>query len=51
MRSMFITCCADEIPEKRRLATGMLTDYRRLPTGFWAGLKTGTSDIDGVAYA
>lgn len=45
MRSMFITCCATEIPENRKLATAAFTDYEALPAGFWAGLAAGTADI------
>jgi len=51
MRSMFITCCADEIEEKRQLATGMLTDYRRLPPGFWNALMSGTATIAGADFS
>ena len=51
MRSMFITCCADEIEEKRRLATGMLVDYHRLPPGFWGALRSGTLNIAGHVFS
>lgn len=51
MRSMFITCCADEIESKRPLATGMLVDYQRLPSGFWRSIVAGTLDLRGLAFS
>jgi len=45
MRSMFITCCAAEIPENRALATAAFADYTALPAGFWAGLAAGRTDL------
>jgi len=50
MRTMFITCCADDVEEKRQLATGMLVDYQRLPPGFWSGLLLGTVNFAGQSY-
>jgi sugar-phosphatase len=51
MRSMFITCCATDIPGNTSLATGSFTDYTRLPAGFWARIADGSLDIAGRAYA
>ena len=45
MRSMFITCCAAELPENTGLATATCTDYRSLPPGFWNELASGTMDL------
>lgn len=45
MRSMFITCCAAEIPENRKLATAAFTDYEALPARFWDDLAAGTADL------
>jgi gamma-butyrobetaine dioxygenase len=50
MRSMFVTCCAAEIPVNRALATASFTDYRALPPDFWARLAAGTIDLSGKAY-
>jgi mannitol-1-/sugar-/sorbitol-6-phosphatase len=50
MRSMFITCCAAEIPENRKLATAAFTDYETLPAGFWADLAAGIVDLAAVAF-
>jgi len=51
MRSMFITCCAADIPGNRPLATGSLTDYRALPSDFWSGIASGTLAIEGRSFA
>ena len=45
MRSMFITCCAAEIPENSALATTTFTDYQQLPSGFWDEMAAGTADL------
>ena len=45
MRSMFITCCATELPENTRLATATCADYHSLPPGFWDELASGTMDL------
>lgn len=51
MRSMFITCCATDIPGNTALATGVFTDYTRLPPGFWARIADGSLDFAGQVYA
>ncbi len=51
MRSMFITCCATDIPDNTALATGSFTDYTRLPPRFWARIAEGSLDIAGQAWA
>jgi HAD superfamily hydrolase (TIGR01509 family) len=51
MRSMFITCCAAEIAENRRLATAAFTNYEALPARFWADLAAGTADLAAGAFA
>jgi mannitol-1-/sugar-/sorbitol-6-phosphatase len=51
MRSMFITCCAAEIPENRKLATAAFTDYEALPPGFWKDLAAGTADLAASSFA
>jgi HAD superfamily hydrolase (TIGR01509 family) len=45
MRSMFITCCAAEIPHNTALATATCTDYRSLPPRFWEQLSAGSVDL------
>ena len=51
MRSMFITCCATDIPANSALATATFTDYTHLPARFWARISDGSLDIAGQAYA
>ncbi len=51
MRSMFITCCAAEIPENRKLATATFTDYESLPPRFWEELVAGTADLAASSFA
>jgi sugar-phosphatase len=51
MRSMFITCCAADVPANMPLATATCTDYRSLPPRFWARIADGTLDIAGKAFA
>jgi len=51
MRSMFITCCAADIPGNRPLATASCTDYRSLPPRFWARIADGTLELNGQEYA
>jgi sugar-phosphatase len=51
MRSVFITCCASDIPANAALATARTTDYRALPPGFWTGLADGSLDLAGKSYA
>ena len=50
MRSMFITCCAAELPENAMLATATCTDYRALPPGFWSDLAAGAMDLTGRSF-
>ncbi len=51
MRSMFITCCAAEIPQNSKLATAAFTNYEVLPAGFWADLAAGTADLAAGKFA
>jgi HAD superfamily hydrolase (TIGR01509 family) len=50
MRSMFITCCAAEIPDNTALATATCTDYRALPERFWEQLGAGNLDLQHKAW-
>jgi len=51
MRSMFITCCAADIPGNTPLATATCTDYRSLPPLFWARIADGSLDLAGKSFA
>ena len=51
MRSMFIMCCAADIPGNTALATAACTDYRRLPQRFWQDIADGRLDVSGRVYA
>jgi sugar-phosphatase len=51
MRSLFVTCCAADVPENRPLASASCTDYRCLPPGFWDALADGSLELSGQAYA
>lgn len=51
MRSMFIMCCAADIPDNRKLATASCTDYTRLPPRFWQSISEGALDFAGKVYA
>jgi sugar-phosphatase len=51
MRSMFITCCAADVPGNSALATASSRDYLALPPRFWARLADGSLDFAGQAYA
>jgi len=51
MRSMFITCCAADIPGDTPLATATCTDYRSLPPRFWARIADGSLDLAGKSFA
>lgn len=51
MRSMFITCCAADIPGNTRLATASTRDYLALPANFWARLAGGSLELAGQVYA
>ena len=45
MRSVFITCCAAELPDNAAMATATCTDYRSLPPRFWDQLASGSMDL------
>ena len=51
MRSMFITCCAADIPGNTALATASTRDYLALPAQFWARLADGSLDLAGQVFA
>jgi sugar-phosphatase len=51
MRSMFITCCAADVPGNTPLATATCTDYRSLPPRFWARIADGSLDLAGRSFA
>jgi mannitol-1-/sugar-/sorbitol-6-phosphatase len=51
MRSIFVMCCAADIPGNRLLATAACTDYRSLPPGFWERVADGSLDFAGEVYA
>jgi sugar-phosphatase len=51
MRSMFIMCCAADIPGNTALATAACMDYRSLPARFWHDIADGRLDIAGRVYA
>ena len=50
MRSMFVMCCAADIPGNSLLATAACTDYRSLPPGFWERIADGSLDFAGQVY-
>lgn len=45
MRSVFITCCAAELPDNTAMATATCTNYRTLPPRFWDQLASGSMDL------
>jgi len=51
MRSVFVRCCAADIPGNTALATASCTDYRSLPPQFWMQLAGGSLDFAGKVYA
>jgi mannitol-1-/sugar-/sorbitol-6-phosphatase len=51
MRSMFIMCCAADIPGNTALATAACADYRSLPPRFWQDIADGRLDVTGRVYA
>jgi hypothetical protein len=51
MRSMFIQCCAADVPNNQKLATASCTDYTRLPPRFWQDIAEGLLDFAGKVYA
>ena len=50
MRSMFITCCASDIPGNTQLATASCTHYLTLPPRFWFELVEGRLDLSGRSF-
>jgi HAD superfamily hydrolase (TIGR01509 family) len=50
MRSLFIMCCASDIPGNSALATLCSTNYRTLPPRFWEQLASGSEDFAGKAF-
>jgi mannitol-1-/sugar-/sorbitol-6-phosphatase len=50
MRSLFIMCCAADIPGNSALATLSCTDYRTLPPRFWEQLANGSADFAGRVF-
>ena len=50
MRSLFIMCCASDIPGNCALATLSCTNYRTLPPRFWEKLASGGEDFAGRAF-
>jgi sugar-phosphatase len=51
MRSMFVMCCAADIPGNRALATAACTDYLHLPARFWQDIADGGLAFAGQVYA
>ena len=50
MRSLFIMCCASDIPGNSALATLSCTNYRTLPPMFWVQLASGSEDFAGRVF-
>ncbi len=50
MRSIFVTCCASDVPASTALATAALVDYRALPPGFWDQLGSGSFDLTARSF-
>jgi mannitol-1-/sugar-/sorbitol-6-phosphatase len=50
MRSMFVTCRADDVARNAGLATASCSDYRSLPPSFWDGLVAGSLDLHGRSF-
>jgi beta-phosphoglucomutase-like phosphatase (HAD superfamily) len=50
MRSLFIMCCAADIPGNSALATFSCMNYRTLPPMFWEQLASGSEDFAGRAF-
>jgi hypothetical protein len=50
MRSVFITCCASDIPGNTRLATASCTHYLTLPDGFWHEIAEGRLELAGRSF-
>jgi HAD superfamily hydrolase (TIGR01509 family) len=50
MRSIFITCCATDVPGNTTLATAACLHYEALPARFWEGLVAGTIDLHARSF-
>lgn len=50
MRSVFVTCCAADIPGNTLLATASCTHYQALPARFWEGIADGSLDFAGRSF-
>ncbi len=50
MRSVFVTCCAADVPGNALLATASCTDYRALPPRFWDEVASGRCDLAGRSF-
>lgn len=50
MRSVFITCCAADVPGNKPLATATTIDYRALPLQFWDEIADGKLDLEGRSF-
>jgi mannitol-1-/sugar-/sorbitol-6-phosphatase len=50
MRSVFISCCAADIPGNTALATAKTVDYRALPLQFWNELADGSLELAGRSF-
>jgi sugar-phosphatase len=51
MRSVFVSCCAADIPGNTALATAACTDYRALPAGFWDAIAEGGCELAARSFA
>jgi sugar-phosphatase len=51
MRSVFVSCCAADVPGNTALATAACTDYRALPAGFWDAIAGGGYELAGRSFA
>jgi mannitol-1-/sugar-/sorbitol-6-phosphatase len=50
MRSVFITCCASDVPGNTLLSTASCTSYRTLPPRFWDDIADGSLDLEGRSF-
>lgn len=50
MRSVFVTCCASDIPGNTRLATASCTNYMTLPSRFWEEIADGRLELAGRSF-
>jgi HAD superfamily hydrolase (TIGR01509 family) len=51
MRSVFVSCCAADIPGNTALATAACTDYHALPGGFWDAIADGGYELTGRSFS